>query len=204
MREIKPYKTLQGAKASLDNGGRFFNLLTRAGDDRINNVELAKAAGVFLCESHAFVFLEMSLRDLPDSQRVQVLSLLERKLASRFKVHGPRSLSPSAANLEGQPGTLAVVEGFPHFVSDQVQKRQSLIMVGNIFLPIMIDDHYQTYELYQGAASHGTALAMAVPRATQRQEKALTRFGGVLREFNFEGNPKKKGVFLEPMYYTRM
>ncbi|MGI8979649.1 MAG: hypothetical protein ACR2FY_10510 [Pirellulaceae bacterium] len=204
MREIKPYKTLQGAKASLDNGGRFFNLLTRAGDDRITNVELAKAAGVFLCESHAFVFLDMSLRDLPDSQRLQVLSLLERKLAGRYQKHGPRSLSASAANLEGQPGTLAVVEGYPQFVADQVQKRMSFIMVGTVFIPIVVEDHFQTYELYQGAAARGAALALAVPRATERLEKAQVRFGGVLREFTFEGNPKKKGVFLEPLYYTKM
>lgn len=204
MREIKPYKTLQGAKASLDNGGRFFNLLTRAGDDRINNIELAKAAGVYLCASHAFVFLDMSLRDLPDSQRLQVLSLLEKKLAGRYQKYGPQSLSPSAAKLEGQPGTLAVVEGYPQFVSDQVQKRQTIMMVGSMILPIMVDDHFQTYELYQGAPARGAALAMAVPHATQKLEKALTRFGGVLREFTFEGNPKKKGVFLEPLYYTKM
>ena len=204
MREIKPYKTLQGAKASLDNGGRFFNLLTQAGDDRITNVELAKAAGVFLCESHAFVFLDMSLRDLPDSQRLQVLSLLERKLAGRFQVHGPRSLSPSAAHLDGQPGTLAVVEGYPQFAADQVQKRMSFIMVGKVFVPIFVNDHYQTYDLNPGVAVRGTPLVMAVRHSAQRLEKALTRFGGVLREFTFEGNPRKKGVFLEPLYYTKL
>jgi hypothetical protein len=146
----------------------------------------------------------MSLRDLPDSQRLQVLSLLERKLAVRYQTHGPRSLGPSDANLNGNPGTLAVVEGYPQFVTDQVQKRQSLIMVGKVFIPITVDDHFQTYDLYQGAASRGAALALALPHSAQRLEQTRTRFGGVLREFTFEGNPKKKGVFLEPLYYTKL
>lgn len=68
MREIKPYKTLKGAKAALDNGGRFLNLFARAGDDRITSDELTKAAGVFLHESLAFLFLDMALADLPETQ----------------------------------------------------------------------------------------------------------------------------------------
>jgi hypothetical protein len=47
MREIRPYKTVRGATRALDNGGRFFNLFAKAGDDIVDSAELAKAAGVY-------------------------------------------------------------------------------------------------------------------------------------------------------------
>ena len=43
MREIRPYKTVRGATRALDNGGRFFNLFAKAGDDIVDSAELAKA-----------------------------------------------------------------------------------------------------------------------------------------------------------------
>jgi len=48
MREIKLYKTKRGLQKTLDNGGRFYNIFTDAGDDVVSRAELAKAAGVFL------------------------------------------------------------------------------------------------------------------------------------------------------------
>jgi hypothetical protein len=115
MRELKPYQTLAGAKAALDNGGRFYNLLTMADDNRISKAELSKAAGVFRSEQAAFLFLDMALADLTDGQRSEVLSLLESKLAKRYKSHGPRRLAASAMASEAQPGQLVVVEGYPRF-----------------------------------------------------------------------------------------
>jgi hypothetical protein len=47
VRELKPYRTVARARAALDNGGRFYNLLAIADDDRISKAELNKAAGVF-------------------------------------------------------------------------------------------------------------------------------------------------------------
>jgi hypothetical protein len=96
MRELKPYQTLAGAKAALDNGGRFYNLLTSADDNRISKAELTSAAGVFRSQHAAFTFLHMALADLADSQRSEVVSLLDPLLAKRFKSHAPRRLEASA------------------------------------------------------------------------------------------------------------
>ena len=60
MREVHPYKTEGGLLKALDNGGRFFNIFTRASDDRITRAELAKAAGVFGSKPKAVLFLEMA------------------------------------------------------------------------------------------------------------------------------------------------
>lgn len=47
MREVQPYRTERGLLKALDNGGRFFNIFTKAGDAQITRAELAKAALFF-------------------------------------------------------------------------------------------------------------------------------------------------------------
>ena len=47
MKHIVPYRTLKGALNALDNGGRFYNVFTKAKDEVITDSELCKAAGVF-------------------------------------------------------------------------------------------------------------------------------------------------------------
>ncbi len=60
MRELKPYRTMQGLQKAIDNGGRFYNLLTHADDHIVTRAELAKAAGVFSAGVNAYLFLEMA------------------------------------------------------------------------------------------------------------------------------------------------
>lgn len=60
MREVQPYRTERGLLKILDNGGRFFNIFTRAGDDQITRAELAKAAGTFGSAPKAALFFEMA------------------------------------------------------------------------------------------------------------------------------------------------
>jgi hypothetical protein len=204
MKEIKPYKTLQGAKAALDNGGRFFNLWARAGDDRITSDELTKAAGVFGQESIAFLFLDMALADLPESQRQQVTDLLTPKVAQRYRKKCPNILKPSQGT-KAKPGTLVIVEGVPTYVEEAVQKRQSFMyLTDGVMIPIMIDDHYQTYDLRDDRMARSPPLPMILPIRAKRLEEGAARFGGLLKEFTLEGKPKKKGVYFQPVYFTRL
>ncbi|MDG1856743.1 MAG: hypothetical protein P8J66_07020 [Verrucomicrobiota bacterium] len=46
MKQATPCKTLARVMLALDNGGRFFNLLTRAGDGEISQSEISKAAWI--------------------------------------------------------------------------------------------------------------------------------------------------------------
>jgi hypothetical protein len=204
MKEIKPYKTLQGAKAALDNGGRFFNLWARAGDDKITSDELTKAAGVFGHESIAFLFLDMALADLPDAQQQEVTDLLAPGVAQRYRKNCPNILKPSQAT-KAKPGTLVIVEGVPTYVEEAVQKRQSFMYLADgVMIPITIDDHYQTYDLRDEGTKNGLPLPMIVARQVKRREEGAARYGGLLKEFTLEGKPKKKGVFFEPVYFTRL
>jgi hypothetical protein len=203
MREIKPYKTLQGAKAALDNGGRFFNLWDRACDDKIASDELTKAAGVFGRESLAFLFLDMAIADLPEQHQQQVTQLLMPGVAERYRRKRPSSIKPSEAS-KGKPGDMVIVEGIPAFVEETVQRRMTFIFINGVMIPVPIDDRYQTYDLKDDRATQSSPLPMITARRAKRLEEGTARFGGLLKEFTLDGNPKKKGVYFEPVYFTRL
>lgn len=90
MKQIVPYKTLQGALNALDNGGRFYNVFTKAKDEVITDSELYKAAGVFSGKAHVFLFFELALSDLPKADRDQVIQCLSPELRSAY-VNGRRT-----------------------------------------------------------------------------------------------------------------
>ena len=92
MRQLSTYKTVQGAKRALDNGGRFYNLWTKAGDNVVEGVELARAAGVYSSDAIAFLHFEMALMDLPAEQKAEVRSLLAPELRTQLEAKRPRVL----------------------------------------------------------------------------------------------------------------
>lgn len=97
------------------------------------------------------------------------------------------------------------MEGVPAYVEKVVQKRQSFIYIPDgIMIPISIDDHFQTYDLKDNRGTSGPSLPMIRPAQARRLESRAARFGGLLKEFTLEGKPKKKGVYFEPVYYTRL
>ena len=102
MREIRAYKTVRGAKRALDNGGRFFNLFAKAGDDIVDSAELAKAAGVYSTGMRAFLYFEMALIELPPVERAEVVSRLSPDLELRYQANRPKILAPSSVESKGQ------------------------------------------------------------------------------------------------------
>ena len=96
MRELKPYRTKQGLRKAIDNGGRFYNFFTDADDQVVTRAELAKAAGVFTAGVNAFLFLEMAQQDLQSDDRQSIIDLLESDLRKDYRRIGPQTLVPSA------------------------------------------------------------------------------------------------------------
>jgi hypothetical protein len=205
MRELKPYQTLAGAKAALDNGGRFYNLLAMADDNRISKAELNKAAGVFRSEQSAFLFLHMALTDLAADQQSEVLSLLDPPLAKRYKSHGPRRLAASAMASEAKAGQLVVVEGYPRFYTRKTHRAVVPMMVGKVMVMLPVEQHYDAYELFATPDAKGTPASLVVKRPRAMLVESRTRFGGAIRPYTFEDSSgKHSGVFLEPLYFTAL
>lgn len=109
MRELKPYRTMQGLQKAIDNGGRFYNILTDADDHVVTKAELAKAAGVFTAGVNAFLFLEMAQQELQSNDRRSIIDLLESDLRKEYRRSGPQTLVPSAVEKDGTAGRSVIV-----------------------------------------------------------------------------------------------
>lgn len=205
MRELIPYRSLNGALRALDNGGRFYNLFAKSGDDIVDPAELARAAGVHSSGTRAFLHFEMAISDLPVHQRKEIVSQLSPDLLEKYSHQRPNLLAPSAVETQGRAGQTTIVSGFPVFLEDKTQFTGFIIMVVPVIVLIPIYDQFDVYEVYDDPGLHTPRTVIATTRGSRRLDGINTRFGGVLKQLYFEDKTSKDhGLFLEVMYYTRL
>jgi hypothetical protein len=203
MREIVPYKTVQGATSALDNGGRIYNLLTKAGDEIVDESELARAAGVFHSGSKAILYLEMALMDLSPAERAQVVASFSPELSEKHRALRPQGLVPSAVEERGQSGKSTVVTGYPIFVEDRTQLVGFVVLVTPVIMMVPIFDQFDVYEVFDTPQLDTPRTVVATARGSKRLPLTRTRFGGVLKELYFEDKTgKEHGLYLETAYYS--
>jgi hypothetical protein len=203
MRQIRPYRTLLGAQKALDNGGRFYNLLSKAGDDIVDAGELARAAGVLTSDTKAFLHFQMALMDLPHGHQSAVKSLLSPDLRSRLEANQPAVLMPSLVEATGSAGVPTIVSGYPAFVEDKTEFRGFIILVTPTVMMIPIMDMYDVYEVFDTPAQTEPRTVVATVRGSKRLDGQYCRFGGILKELQFDDKTgKDHGLYLEAMFYT--
>ena len=203
MRQISPYQTLQGARRALDNGGRFYNLFTKAGDNVVEGVELARAAGVYSSDAMAFLYFEMALMDLPDEDKAEVLSLLAPDLRAQLEAKRPWVLPPSRVESEGRTGLPAIVTGYPYLVEDKSQLRGFVVMVAPMIMMVPIVDEFDVYELFDTPDRAYPRTLLPTVRGSKRLDGSRIRFGGAIKELRFEDKTSRQhGLYLEAAYYT--
>ncbi len=206
MKKVIPYKRYSNALKALDNGGRFYNIFTKAEDDNVTQAELAKVAGVHGNKQLMFLFLEMALQDLEEGDREALGRTLSKELQAARAQHAPQHLLPSEADEQGVPSKTAIITGYPRFVKDKTEFSCFImipIMMGKsftfMFIPIM--DQYDIYELSDEVSDTKTFIANV--RGSTRLPAELFRFGGVLKETTQDKEGKKKDrLLLEAAYYT--
>lgn len=204
MKKVTPYKSQAAALKSLDNGGRFFNVLTKADDGEITSAELSKVAGAFSDKQLMNLYLDMSLAQLP--KRDIVLASLSDKLNKAYQRYRPQYLSPIAAATSKQVGVTAIVTGIPQYKQSKTEF-SGFIMVpiisGNVttFMMIPIMDEYDVYEIKDQQSDELFIIAHA--RSNRKLDEVPTRVGGYLKELQVdERNESEKRLFLETYYYT--
>lgn len=206
MRELKPYQTLHGLQTAIDNGGRFYNLFSRADDHVVTRGELAKAAGVFTSGLNAFLFLEMAQQELPPDDRHSVLQLLETALREKYRRYRPQTLLPSAVEKDGKAGSALIVTGFPQFVEDRTQL-SGFIMIpaGKAFVMVPIFDKFDVYEVFDDRQMRKPGTMVATVRGKRLSHSGPIRFGGVLRKLKFKDKTQKShNFYLETVFYTKL
>ena len=205
MRELTPYKTLHGAHRALDNGGRFYNLFAKSGDDIVDPSELAKAAGVHSSGTKAFLHFEMALLDLPADEQKEIVSRLSPELMEKYTQQRPKMLTPSSVESRGKAGLSTIVSGYPQFVEDRTQFKGYIVLVVPVVILIPIIDQFDVYEVFDTPDKRTPRTVIATTRGSKRLDGIHTRFGGVLKELYFEDKTSKDhGFFLDAVYYTRL
>ena len=203
MRELRPFRTLKGALNALDNGGRFYNLFTQAGDEVVDTAELARAAGVFSSGTMAFLHFEMALMDLPPDERGQIVASLAPDLMAKYAVELPTVLAPSVVETRGQAGTPTIVTGYPVFVENRTEFRGFIFVVAKAVVMIPIFDQFDVYEVFDTPECQHPRTVIATARGSRRLDGVTTRFGGILKELHFEDHTgKDHGYYLEVGFYT--
>lgn len=206
MKKIEPYKNVNSALQSLDNGGQFFNFRTKAKDGIITQSELGKIGGVFIENQQLILFLEMSLLQLDQSAKKTVISKLDSGLQKKYLKYKPQELLPSEANSKGIISSNAIIKGIPKLIDSKSDFEGFImfpIMSGNTttFAMIPLIDEYDVYELRDEESSETFLIAHL--KDSERLPNKKMILGGVLKELNErEEENEAKGKFLEAIYHS--
>ncbi len=185
MRRIEPYRTVAGARRALDNGGRFFNLFTKAGDDVLSRAELARAAGVLGSDQAAFLYFALATSGLSDDEQATLLTHFDDDLRRRHRRHAPTTLEPGSFETSARAAKPFVVEGSTRSVdsrSDFTGFMMVPTMTGKVttFTMVPIFDAFDLYAVQAQPRRDGTSCLVTVPHGTDMPTHA--RLGGLAKE----------------------
>ena len=208
MKKIEPYKNINDAISNLDNGGRFYNILTKADDGIISKSELGKVGGIFNDKQQMILFFELSISNLDDKKRNTIISKLEESLQELYLKHKPIELLPSEAYTKGVIASNAIITGIPKLTeskSDFIGFIMIPIIAGNVkqFSMIPLIDLYDVYELRDEESDKNFLIAHS--KGTNKLPEKRIKVAGVLKELKSDKNEKKATKkFLEAVYHMEI
>jgi hypothetical protein len=206
MKAVTPYRSDSEAVVALDNGGRFYNLFTKAGDQEISSAELATVAGVFGDRQRMILFLEMSIEGLEKEEPHKVRDMLSADLRTALEKHAPLRLLPSEAKDVNLATRSAILTGFPRILEDKTMFTGFImipIMIGTLmtFMTVPMVDQFDIYELRDEFSDQVAILANE--RGSERLPETLHRFGGILKKTTkSEAGEGRESLYMETAYLT--
>lgn len=206
MKKIVPYKTAKNALVSLDNGGRFYNLITKANDGNITSAELSKVAGLVSGKQKMVLFLEMSLSDLSSDSRKVILSTLTSDIKNAIYKYPTQHLTPSEAVQTGVLSHNTIITGIPTYVDSKSDFNGFImipIMAGKVttFMMVPIIDEYDIYEVRDQKSSE--TFLIAHTKSSKKLSPKMMTFGGILKELKENENEDSSfNIYLEAHYYA--
>lgn len=205
MEIVTPYTEINEALHSLDNGGRFYNLLTKAEDGIISQAELGKTGGIFNDKQQMILFLELSISELRPAEKETIISKLDENLKESYLKYKPQNLLPSEVNEKGILASNLILKGVPELIDSKSDFKGFVmvpIMTGKTttftFIPLV--DRYDVYELRDEKTSETFIIAHSRRFDKLPNEKMIV--AGVLKELK-ENEDGEKHKFLEAIYRVR-
>lgn len=207
MKEIKPFRSYDEAIKSLDNGGHFYNVFTKAKDETISSAELRKAAGVFSSKQSMILYLELSLSALSALNREHVINHLSEELTDIYNQYKPVILSSFQDIRLPDTSKTVLVKGTAKLVDSKTEFKGFImvpVMINNIttFTTVPIIDSYNVYEFIGQNSESKMMIAHAKCGNILPDSKILC--GGFLKELQKEeSNDGEKESFLEVVYFSK-
>ena len=201
MKKIEPYKNINEATLSLDNGGRFYNVLTKSDDGIISTSELGKVAGLFIDKQKMVLFLDLAISNFDVNTKEKIVNSLDASLRSTYEKYKSHELLPSEAYDKGILSCNSIITGFPKKIDSKSDFHGVMVLpVGKSFVVMPIIDKYDVYEI-RDEVSDDTFLIAHARGSIVLPEKKI-KVAGVLKELKANKNEKKASKrFLEALYY---
>ena len=201
MKKIEPYKNINEATLSLDNGGRFYNVLTKSDDGIISTSELGKVAGLFIDKQKMVLFLDLAISNFDVNAKEKIVNSLDASLRSTYEKYKSHELLPSEAYDKGILSSNSIITGFPNKIDSKSDFHGVIVLpVGKSFVVMPIIDKYDVYEI-RDEVSDDTFLIAHARGSIVLPEKKI-KVAGVLKELKANKNEKKASKrFLEALYY---
>ncbi len=208
MRKVTPYRSFHGAARALDNGGRFYNVFTKAGDAEVTSAELSKAAGLGGGLGGAFLFFELATAELSDGDRSQLRAMLAPSLKEKWDKKGPAWLEPEAFDEQAELEKSFIVEGVAEKHDEETAVTCFImipVMVGQVttFTQIPITEAFDVYFVGSRDGVGEGGCVVVVPKGAKVPQGVSIRWGGIAKERREgKGDDAPKRLYLEPRYYT--
>ena len=201
MKKIEPYKNINEATLSLDNGGRFYNVLTKSDDGIISTSELGKVAGLFIDKQKMVLFFDLAISNFDVNAKEKIVNSLDASLRSTYEKYKSHELLPSEAYDKGILSCNSIITGFPKKIDSKSDFNGVIVLpVGKSFVVMPIIDKYDVYEI-RDEVSDDTFLIAHARGSIVLPEKKI-KVAGVLKELKANKNEKKASKrFLEALYY---
>ena len=204
MKKLIPYKTVRGALAALDNGGRFFNLFSRPSDGVISRGELSKATGQLLNIKQSSLFFAMMLDRLPEADRETVIARLAASLRRKVRRNYPKRIGPEALAAHKKEKGPLIVEGVPLYCRSQNQFTSFItipVQADSVTTQMMIPI-YEEFSMYYLESETKVPVPIAVPKKVTRLPERSMKFGGFVQPASSsKEKPDSSDCYFTPVFY---
>lgn len=201
MEKITVFNNSADAISSLDNGGRFYNILTKPNDNVISLAEVGKVAGLFFEKQQAVLFLELAMSKLSESAKQEVSATFDENLQEAYIKYKPQWLLPSEVENKGIVSSNTIVTGVPSF-REKHSGLVGFVMIpaGKAFVMVPIFDVYDIYEIRDEQSSETFIIAHKKEKEKLPEQKI--KVAGVLKELKKKKDDENAiDKFLEVSYF---
>ena len=202
MEQITLFKSASQAIDTLDNGGEFYNIFTKADDDLISQSEVSKVAGGRLEKQKAVLFLNLAMSGLTEREQQEIEGRFDDKLSDNFNKYKPTEIQSLQAFETLKAGTGVVITGIPRKIDGEgVITGYISIPVIDVFTLIPISETYVVYEIKD--ENSGERVLVAHDKDAGLLPEIKLKIVGVVKQFQLaQDDDSEFEKFIEVDYFV--